>query len=152
MEYILSCLCVLCLLREISAVPPTHHDHLHTHTHTHTHTHIPHCMYIHVTVQIHTVYIHIVHVVDVHCQDSMCECCPGCVLQLLCWKFLSKRLHAVIQNWLLALYEHFIYIHVYMFVASNKYTHVHVQVPAAASVRAVSWLESVCWSISMAGS
>ena len=39
-----------------------------------------------------------------------------------------------------------IYKYVYMYI------YVYTSLPAEASVRAVSWLESVCWSISMAGS
>ena len=38
---------------------------------------------------------------------TLCECCPGCALQLFCWMFLSMyELYAVIQTWLLALSEH----------------------------------------------
>ena len=42
-------------------------------------------------------YTHVHVVVAVHSQDSMrreacmCECCPGCALQLCCWKYLSKK-------------------------------------------------------------
>ena len=37
-----------------------------------------------------------------------CECCPGCALQLSSYTKDMYELYAVVQNWLLALYEHFI--------------------------------------------
>ena len=56
-------------------------------------------------------------------EACMCECCPGCALQLFCWKLKHMyELYAVIQNWLLARYEqHF--IHVCCLGTSNKYTY-----------------------------